>query len=168
MVERKVWDCLKRKTVVCIKYSTIKTKEAACIWYYGFLFPGVRMRKETPQGRIQDFKLGGAHLKNFLGYFVWKITILRQKILFFPIAKGGANIFGVFRVKNHDFTPQNHYFFHIFESAPAPVISNTGSFFCFNSNLSNLYNKSDVEKINGMTLNPTTTLKMIYLLKYHQ
>ena len=23
---------------------------------------------------------------------------------------GGANIFGVFRVKNHDFTPKNHMF----------------------------------------------------------
>jgi hypothetical protein len=65
------------------------------------------------QGRIQDFKLGGAHLKKlrraegartFLGYFVWKITILHQKIIFFPIAKGGAKIVGVFRVKNHDFT----------------------------------------------------------------
>jgi hypothetical protein len=44
------------------------------------------------QGRIQDFKIGGAHLKK-----------LRR-------AEGGANIFGVFRVKNHDFTPQNHIF----------------------------------------------------------
>ena len=45
------------------------------------------------QGRIQDFKLGGgAHLKK-----------LRR-------AKGGAKIFGVFRVKNHDFTPKNHIF----------------------------------------------------------
>jgi hypothetical protein len=44
------------------------------------------------QGRIQDFKLGGAHLKK-----------LRR-------AEGGANIFGVFRVKNHDFTPTNHIF----------------------------------------------------------
>jgi hypothetical protein len=34
----------------------------------------------------------GAHLKK-----------LRQ-------AEGGANIFGVFRVKNHDFTPKNHIF----------------------------------------------------------
>jgi hypothetical protein len=24
--------------------------------------------------------------------------------------RGGANIFGVFRVKNHDFTPKNHIF----------------------------------------------------------
>jgi hypothetical protein len=38
------------------------------------------------QGRIHDFKLGGAYLKK-----------LRR-------AEGGANIFGVFRVKNHDFT----------------------------------------------------------------
>jgi hypothetical protein len=39
------------------------------------------------QGRIQDFKLGGAHLEK-----------LRR-------AEGGAKIVGVFRVKNHDFTP---------------------------------------------------------------
>jgi hypothetical protein len=44
------------------------------------------------QGRIQDFKLGGAHLKK-----------LRR-------AEGGAKTFGVFRVKNHDFTPKNHIF----------------------------------------------------------
>ena len=35
------------------------------------------------QGRIQDFKLGGGVLKKFVG---------------------------VFRVKNHDFTPKNHIF----------------------------------------------------------
>ena len=46
------------------------------------------------QGRIQAFRLkgGGAHLQK-----------LRR-------AEGGANIFGVFRVKNHDFTPKNHIF----------------------------------------------------------
>ena len=45
------------------------------------------------QGRIQDFKLGGAHIKK-----------LRR-------AEGGAKNVGVFRVKNHDFTPKNHIFF---------------------------------------------------------
>ena len=46
------------------------------------------------QGRIQDFKLGGGtHLKKL------------------HRAKGGANIFEVFRVKNHDFTPKKSYFF---------------------------------------------------------
>ena len=44
------------------------------------------------QGWIQDFKLGGAHLKK-----------MRR-------AEGGANIVGVFRVKNHDFTPKYHTF----------------------------------------------------------
>ena len=41
----------------------------------------------TLQGRIQDFKLGGAHLKK-----------LRR-------TEGGAKNVGVFRVKKHDFTP---------------------------------------------------------------
>ena len=44
------------------------------------------------QGRIQDFKLGGAHLKK-----------MRR-------AEGGAKNFGVFRVENHDFTPKNRIF----------------------------------------------------------
>jgi hypothetical protein len=39
---------------------------------------------DTHQGRIQDFKLGGAHLKK-----------LRR-------TEGGAKMFVVFRVKNHD------------------------------------------------------------------
>jgi hypothetical protein len=45
------------------------------------------------QGRIQDFKLGGAHFKK-----------LRR-------AEGGAKIFGVFRVKNHHFTQKKSYLF---------------------------------------------------------
>ena len=50
--------------------------------------------KKHNQGRIQDFKLGvGAHLKK------WRR------------AEGGAKIFGVFRVKNHDFTPKKIIFF---------------------------------------------------------
>ena len=44
------------------------------------------------QERFQDFKLGGAHLKKM------------------HRAEGGAKIFGVFRVKNHDFTPKNQIF----------------------------------------------------------
>ena len=52
------------------------------------------------QGRIQDFKLEGAHLKK-----------LRQ-------TEGGAKILGVFRVKNHDFTPKNHIFSNFRGGAP--------------------------------------------------
>ena len=45
------------------------------------------------QGWIQDYKLGGGgHLKK-----------LCQE-------EGGAKIFEVFRVKNHDFMPKNHIF----------------------------------------------------------
>ena len=43
-------------------------------------------------GADPGFQVRGAHLKQ-----------LRR-------AEGGANIFGVFRVKNHDFTPTNHIF----------------------------------------------------------
>ena len=43
-----------------------------------------------------------------------------------------------------------------------PDISNTGNFFCFNDNVSNLYNNSVVENTNGMAFIPTTTLKLIY------
>jgi hypothetical protein len=46
------------------------------------------------QGRIQDFKLGEAHLKK-----------LRR-------AEGGAKIVGVFRVENHNFSTKNHIFSH--------------------------------------------------------
>ena len=46
----------------------------------------------TSKGQIPDFKLGGAHLKK-----------LRR-------AERDAKIVGVFRVKNHDFTPKNHIF----------------------------------------------------------
>ena len=43
-------------------------------------------------GRIRNFKLGGVYLK-------------KQRR-----AEGGAKIFGVFRVKNNDFTRKNHIF----------------------------------------------------------
>ena len=81
-----VWYIDYYQSDICIRYSTIETKEAARIGYNGFLFPhsysgdglGARMRKK---------KL---------------------------------------------------------------VISRTGKFFCFNNNVSNLYNNSVVAKIYGM------------------
>jgi hypothetical protein len=45
------------------------------------------------------------------GVFRVKNHDFTPKIIFFPIAEGGAKIFGVFRVKNHDFTAKNHIFF---------------------------------------------------------
>ena len=85
---------------------------SASVWSFHF-------KTHTLSGADPGFQVRGAHLKKlrrtegarkFLGYFVWKITILRQKNLFLPIAEGGAKMFGVFRVKNHDFTPKNHIF----------------------------------------------------------
>jgi len=66
---------------------------------------------------------GGRTLKNcaerreartFLGYFVWKITMLCQKIIYLPIAEEGTKSYGVFRVKNHDFTPKKNHIFSNF------------------------------------------------------
>ena len=37
-------------------------------------------------------------------------------------AEGGANIFGVFRVKNHDFTPKNYIFSNFMGGGGAPWI----------------------------------------------
>ena len=60
---------------------------------YNQVYCGSRTKHTcTCEGRIQDFKLGGAHLK----------IICR--------AEGGVEILGVFRVKNHDFMPKNHIF----------------------------------------------------------
>jgi hypothetical protein len=53
----------------------------------GYHYHHQPQQQQQQQGRIPDFKLGGAHLKK-----------LRR-------AEGGAKILGVFRVKNHYFTP---------------------------------------------------------------
>jgi hypothetical protein len=59
---------------------------------------------EQVQGRIQDFKLGEVAVKK-----------LRR-------AEGGKKMFGVFRVKTHDFTPKNHIFSNL---GCAPAILGT-------------------------------------------
>ena len=75
----------------------------------------------TLQGRIQDFKLGGTHLKKLrqgkggakiVGVFRVKYHDFTQKNHIFSIAAGGAKMFEVFRVKNHDFGSKNHIFFN--------------------------------------------------------
>jgi hypothetical protein len=62
---------------------------------------------------------GGAHIKKLrraeegtqiLGVFRVKNHYFTPKNYIFPIAEGGAKIFGVFRLKNHDFMPKNHIF----------------------------------------------------------
>ena len=72
------------------------------------------------QGRIQDFKLGGSALKKIAPSEgrrekIWGISGEKSRFyakkIIFPIAEGGAKIVGVFRVKNHDFTPKKSYFY---------------------------------------------------------
>ena len=71
---------------------------------------------------------GGAHLKKLrraeggaknFGVFRVKNHDFTPKNHIFSIAEGGAKIFEVFRVKNHDFTPKNHIFSN-FRGAPPP------------------------------------------------
>jgi len=64
------------------------------IWTEGYITPLYKAREtDNPnQGRIQDFKLGEAHLKKS-----------RR-------AERGAKFVWVFRMKNHDFTQKNHIF----------------------------------------------------------
>ena len=85
----------------------------------------------TMQGRIQVFKLGGGglHLKK-----------LRR-------AEGGAKMFGVFRVKNHDFTPKNLIFFQ-FQWGCAPG----ANWLCPTSNFSNTVKMTKTMYIVGMNL----------------
>ena len=92
------------------------------------------------QGWIQDFKLGGAHLKKLcraeggakiFGVFRVKNHDFTPKNHIFSIAEGGAKIFEAFRVKNHDFTPKNLIFSNFRgggggrppESAPAYILN---------------------------------------------
>ena len=67
----------------------------------------------TLSGADLGFQVRGAHLKK-----------LRQP-------EGGAKIVGVFRVKNHDFTPKNHIFFSI--RFPPPPGSAPGFYFYKNN-----------------------------------
>ena len=77
----------------CVDYDLLVSLMLNCPSVLRFLgVISVVLSVQIHQGRIQDFKLAGAHLKK-----------LRR-------AEGGAKIVGVFRVKNHDFTPKNHIF----------------------------------------------------------
>ena len=93
-------------------------------------------KKRSVQGRIHDFKLGGgAHLKKLrraeggakiFGVFPVKNHDFTPKNHIFSIAEGGAKIFEVFRVKNHEFTPKNHIFSNFRGGGASPPESAPG------------------------------------------
>ena len=62
---------------------------------------GGALKKIVPSGGRHNF---------FWGISCEKSRFYAKKSYFFPIVEGGANIFGVFLVKNHDFMPKNHIF----------------------------------------------------------
>jgi hypothetical protein len=74
-------------------------------------------------GAEPGFQVRGAHLKklrraeggakNFGVFRVKNHDFTPKKIRFIPNAEGSAKIFGVFRVKNHDFTPKKSDFFQM-------------------------------------------------------
>ena len=67
----------------------------------GFQVRGGALKKIAPSGGRREI---------FLGYFVWKITILRQKIIFFSNCGGSReNGWGI-SCKKHDFTPKIIFF----------------------------------------------------------
>ena len=95
-VERFLWGLLKH-----ILKKTFSSNYVQDIYFRELKKTGPNILSRSGicslQGRIQDFKLGGAHLKNCAeqrearnvwGYFVWKITILRQKIIFYSYCGG--------------------------------------------------------------------------------
>ena len=80
---------------VNFQWDELCTRPTRLVGFY-FRYSSLKQQStDRHQGWIQDFKLGGAHLKN-----------LRR-------AEGGAKICGVFRVKNQDFTPKNHIFYNL-------------------------------------------------------
>jgi hypothetical protein len=62
-------------------------------------------------GALIKIAPSGGRREKFWGISCEKTRFYGQKIIFFPIAEGDAKNFGVFRVKNHDFTPKKSYFF---------------------------------------------------------
>ena len=98
--------------------ETTKTNVIALYIVFGFKGPVLKHKIYRTQDKHPGFQVrGGAHLKklrraeggsNIFGVFRVKNHDFTPKNRIFSIAEGGAKIFEVFRVKNHDFTPKNH------------------------------------------------------------
>ena len=84
---------------------------------------------EHSSGADPGFQVrGGAHLKklrraeggaNIFGVFRVENYDFTPKNHIFPILGGAREIFGVFHVKNHDFTPKKNHIFTNFRGARA-------------------------------------------------
>ena len=108
-----------RSCTISYAFGTLPDRIGA----YRYIFAITSCDRLIISGAMQDFKLGGGggggslkkhapsrgRRENFWGISCEKSRFY-QKIIFFPMAEGGAKNVGVFRVKNHDFTPKNLIF----------------------------------------------------------
>jgi hypothetical protein len=69
--------------------------------------PGFQVRG----GALKKIAPSRGRRENFRGISCEKSLFYAKKIIVFTITEGGAKHFGVFRVKNHDFTPKKQFFF---------------------------------------------------------
>ena len=97
-------------------YAHFQLSTQACINLHAYFQLNTQTSGADPgfqvRGRAYLKKLrraeGGAIIFGVFHVKNHDFTPKKEKI--FPIAEGGAKIFGVFRVKNHDFTPKNLFF----------------------------------------------------------
>ena len=71
--------------------------------------PGADPGFQVRVGALKKIAPSGGRRENCWGISCEKSRFYAKKS-YFSIAEGGAKIFEVFRVKNHDFTPKNHIF----------------------------------------------------------
>jgi hypothetical protein len=80
---------------------------ASGLYMLTLLYSGADLGFQVRGGALKKITpSGGKH--EIFGVFRVKNHDFTPKNHVFKIAEGGAKIFGVFRVKNHDFTPKNH------------------------------------------------------------
>ena len=102
----------------------------------------------SSQGWILEFQIRGTHLKK-----------LRR-------VEGGTKIFGVLRVKNHDFTPKNHIFSN-FRGGARRVRPPPGSApenYIFHSTYNGLYSRSKILACRTNSLKNTKIKTLIIVI----
>jgi hypothetical protein len=64
-------------------------------------------------GAIKKIAPSGGRRENFWDISCEKSRFYAKKSFFFQLRREARKLLGVFRVKNHDFTPKNHFFFQL-------------------------------------------------------
>ena len=77
--------------------------------------PGFQVRG----GALKKIAPSGGRREKFWGISCETSRFYAKKSYFFQLRREARTFFGLFRVKNHDFTPKNHIFSN-FRGAPPP------------------------------------------------